>query len=63
MKEKQVSEINIYMMDRHDKDLIKVVETLKDKANMICSDLKIIKIPKGIEYKISEYDGWEKAVY
>lgn len=63
IKGKNASEINVYYMDRNDEDLVKVVELLGDKANMICSDLKVVEIPKGIEYKISEYDGWEKVVY
>lgn len=44
---------------RTDKDLIKVVEKLKEKANTICSSLKIIKIPDDVDYEIEEYDGNE----
>lgn len=44
---------------RTDKDLIKVVEKLKEKANTICSSLKIIEIPDDVDYEIEEYDGNE----
>lgn len=44
---------------RNDTDLIEVVEFLKDKANGRCASLKIVKIPDGIEWEISEYDGLE----
>jgi len=46
-------------INRTDKDLIKVVKELGDKANTIVSDLKIIEIPDDIEYEIEEYDGFE----
>lgn len=60
-----VSEINIFssQFKRHDEDLIKVVEQMGDKANTICSQIKIVEIPKDIDYKINDYDGWEKVVY
>lgn len=45
--------------DRTDKDLIKVIEELGDKANGACAKLKIVEIPDGIEYEIDEYDGIE----
>lgn len=46
---------------RHHPDLIKVVETLKKKADGEYSGLKIAKI-KGNLYRIDEYDGWETVV-
>lgn len=46
---------------RHHPDLVKVVETLKDKADGRFSELKIAKI-KGNLYRIDEYDGWETVV-
>ena len=44
---------------RDDEALIKVVKTLKKKANGRCADLQIVKIPDDVEYEISEYDGLE----
>ena len=44
---------------RDDAVLVKVVEKLKKKANSRFSELKIVKIPDGVEYEISEYDGFE----
>ena len=44
---------------RTDPDLIDVVKKLGDEANGKCADLKIIEIPEGIKYEISEYDGIE----
>ena len=44
---------------RDDTDLVEVVESLKDKANGRFSELKIVKIPDGVEWEISEYDGLE----
>jgi hypothetical protein len=46
---------------RHDKYLIKVVETLGDEANGNYAKLAIVKV-KGIRYKINEYDGWETVL-
>ena len=65
LKQKKASEINIYSRDflRHDEDLVRVVETLGDKSSAVCAELKIIEIPKGINYTISDYDGWETVVY
>ena len=45
--------------NRTDPDLILAVETLKDEANSGCSKLKVVEIPDGIEWEISEYDGME----
>jgi hypothetical protein len=50
-------------IERNDEDLIKVVETLGGLANAVCASLKIVEIPKGIQYKINDYDGWEEIVY
>lgn len=44
---------------RHDVDLVKVVESLGNKADGPFSKLKIVEIPKEVDYKIEEYDGWE----
>lgn len=46
--------------DRHDVDLVKVVETLGSKAaSGKFSQLKIVEIPEDVDYKIKEYDGAE----
>ena len=46
-------------IDRTDLDLIDVVKKLGNKANGTCSELKIVEIPEGIEFELSEYDGLE----
>lgn len=49
-------------LKRHDKDLVKVVEKLKNKASGSFSSLKIRKVEKGKRYYITEYDGNESVV-
>ena len=46
-------------IDRTDKDLIKVIEKLKEKADGPCASLKIVEIPDDVDYEIEEYDGNE----
>lgn len=46
-------------IDRTDKDLITVVEKLGEKANTMCSSLKILEIPDDVDWTIEEYDGVE----
>jgi len=48
-----------YQINRADKDLISVVETLGDRANSGFSDLKVVEIPDNTEYEIEEYNGNE----
>ena len=50
-----------FKIPRHHPDLIKVVETLKDKADGMCAELRIAKI-KGCLYRIDEYDGAETVI-
>ena len=45
--------------DRTDPDLVLAVEVLKDKANGRFAKLKVVEIPDGIEWEISEFDGME----
>lgn len=58
---KQYEEIDLPMRpeDRTDKLLIQVVEELGEEANGACAQLKVVEIPDGVEYEISEYDGNE----
>ncbi len=35
------------------------VETLGEKSNGACAELKIVEIPDNVEYSIEEYDGNE----
>ena len=44
---------------RIDKDLIKVIEELGEKANTQVSTLKIVDIPDDVKWTIEEYDGNE----
>jgi hypothetical protein len=46
---------------RTDKDLIEVVETLKEEANGAFANLKIIEIPDDVNWTIEEYDGKERV--
>lgn len=50
-------------INRTDPTLIKVVETLGEKANGDCAELCIEDIPSGTLYKIDEYDGIESIIY
>lgn len=47
---------------RHDPDLIKVVETLGDKASGHYAKLEIVEIDDNEKYIIDEYDGFESLV-
>ena len=58
---KRAGKISLSYRDikRNDKNLIKLVSELGDKANGKCAKLKIVKIPDNVEYEIEEYDGIE----
>ncbi len=45
--------------DRHNPLLVQAVEELGEEANGSCAELKIVDIPDGTDYVISEYDGME----
>lgn len=47
---------------RHDPDLVKVVETLGDKASGRYADLEIVEIDDDEKYVIDEYDGFETLI-
>jgi hypothetical protein len=46
-------------IERNDPDLIETVETLKEKADGFCANLKIVEIPDDVQWQIQEYDGLE----
>jgi hypothetical protein len=46
---------------RDDPDLVKVVKQLGDKANGRYAELRVIKIPDGVLWEISDYDGMESV--
>ena len=46
-------------IERDDPLLVEVVKELGKKANGACAELKIVKIPDGVEWEIDEYDGLE----
>ena len=46
-------------IERHDVDLVHVVEEMGADAYDRFSSLKVVEIPDGIEYVIEDYDGME----
>jgi hypothetical protein len=46
-------------IERNDPDLVKVVEKLGEKANGSCAKLRVVEIPSGIDWEISDYYGNE----
>jgi hypothetical protein len=46
---------------RDDPILIEVITELGKKASGICADLRIIEIPGGVDWEISDYNGMEKV--
>lgn len=46
-------------ISRTDPTLIAVVEEMGAAANGACAQLRIVEIPDGVDYEISEYDGLE----
>ncbi len=49
--------------NRGDKDLVAVVEKLGSEASGPYASLKVVDIPDGAEWEISDYDGVETAHY
>ncbi len=48
-----------YDIERNDPHLVSVVEDMGEKAFGKFSSLKVVEIPDGVEWHISEYDGRE----
>ena len=46
-------------IDRTAPELIKVIKEMGADANGMCADLKIVNIPKEVEWQIEAYDGAE----
>lgn len=46
---------------RDDPILIEVVRELKSRAGGRCAELKIVKVPVGVDWEIDEYDGLESV--
>ena len=56
---------NVYMYEysnRHDQDLVAVVEEMGSKlASQQSAKLKVVEIPDGVDYAIDNYDGIESV--
>ena len=50
---------NYREINRNDKDLVRVVQELGEKANGFCASLKMVDIPLDIQWFIEENDGKE----
>lgn len=48
-------------IDRHNEDLLEVLEILGDDANGMCAELTIVEFDGNV-YQIDEYDGYESIV-
>jgi hypothetical protein len=46
-------------VERHDPRVIQVIEEMGDKADGPFAKLRIVEIPDGTDYEVSEYDGNE----
>lgn len=51
--------LDYWEIDRDDPVLVQIIEQLGDSAGDSYSSLKIVEIPDGVEWRISEYDGVE----
>ncbi|MDN5467792.1 MAG: hypothetical protein L0F89_03165 [Lactococcus raffinolactis] len=55
------NEFDFDNVERFDKVLVETIKELSDKANTRFSNLKVVEIPDGAEFEISDYDGVETA--
>jgi hypothetical protein len=51
--------LDYWEIDRDDPVLVQIIEQLGDSAGDSYSSLKIVEIPDGVKWRISEYDGVE----
>jgi len=51
--------LDYWEIDRDDPVLVQVIEQLGDSAGDSYSSIKVVEIPDGVEWRISEYDGVE----
>lgn len=58
-KDKQGAFFSSRDIERHDPDLVAVVESLGKKANGAFAELDVTEIPADVNYTIEEYDGRE----
>jgi len=56
-------EVSGYDISRDDPFLVQVVEELGDEAFGNFSELEVVEIPKGVLYRIDEYDGMESIEF
>jgi hypothetical protein len=58
---RKISGQTLYCRDipRDDPELVRTVEDLGEAANGSCAELKIVEVPDGTDWEISEYDGNE----
>ena len=59
IRKKHYAYPSIYDIERDDVDLVKVVEEMGEKASGRYSALKVVEIPKEVEFQIEEHDGNE----
>lgn len=52
-------DVNGWEIDRNDGSLVLVVEKFGEEANGRLSKLKVVEIPDGVDWEISNYDGME----
>jgi hypothetical protein len=48
-----------FEVKRDDPTLVAVVERLGSKAAGSCAELKVVEVPEGVQWHISDYDGAE----
>ena len=61
LEKKGIKDFNFYNISRLDKELIETVKELGDKSGDEFAHLKVVEIPDGASFEISDYDGIETA--